>query len=58
MVKILACKKTDKLLVGAWVIGSNAGEMIGEAVLAFEYGASSKDVARKRHTHLTLSESF
>jgi dihydrolipoamide dehydrogenase len=40
MVKILTDKKTDKIL-GAWIIGSNAGEMIGEAVLAFEYGASS-----------------
>jgi dihydrolipoamide dehydrogenase len=57
MVKILACKKTDKLL-GAWVIGSNAGEMIGEAVLAFEYGASSEDVARTCHAHPTLSEAF
>ena len=57
MVKILACKKTDKLL-GAWIIGSNAGEMIGEAVLAFEYGASSEDVARTCHAHPTLSEAF
>ena len=57
MVKILTCKKTDKIL-GAWVIGSNAGEMIGEAVLAFEYGASSEDVARTCHAHPTLSEAF
>jgi len=57
MVKILACKKTDKLL-GAWIIRSNAGEMIGEAVLAFEYGASSEDVARTCHAHPTLSEAF
>lgn len=57
MVKILSCKKTDKML-GAWVIGSNAGEMIGEAVLAFEYGAASEDVARTCHAHPTLSEAF
>jgi dihydrolipoamide dehydrogenase len=57
MVKILTCKKTDKIL-GAWIIGSNAGEMIGEAVLAFEYGASSEDVARTCHAHPTLSEAF
>ena len=50
-------KKTDKIL-GAWVIGSNAGEMIGEAVLAFEYGASSEDVSRTCHAHPTLSEAF
>jgi len=57
LVKILTDKKTDKIL-GAWVIGSNAGEMIGEAVLAFEYGASSEDVARTCHAHPTLSEAF
>lgn len=57
MVKILTCKVTDKIL-GAWVIGSNAGEMIAEAVLAVEYGASSEDVARTCHAHPTLSEAF
>ena len=57
LVKILSCKKTDKIL-GAWVIGANAGEMIAEAVLAFEYGASSEDVARTCHAHPTLSEAF
>jgi len=57
LVKILSCKKTDKML-GAWVIGANAGEMIAEAVLAFEYGASSEDVARTCHAHPTLSEAF
>jgi dihydrolipoamide dehydrogenase len=57
MVKILSCKKTDKML-GAWVIGANAGEMIAEAVLAVEYGASSEDVARTCHAHPTLSEAF
>lgn len=57
MVKILTDKKTDKML-GAWVIGGNAGEMIAEAVLAMEYGASSEDVARTCHAHPTLSEAF
>jgi dihydrolipoamide dehydrogenase len=57
MVKILACKKTDKIL-GAWIIGANAGEMIAEAVLAFEYGASAEDIARTCHAHPTLSEAF
>lgn len=57
MVKILTCKKTDKML-GAWIIGGNAGEMIAEAVLAMEYGASSEDVARTCHAHPTLSEAF
>ena len=57
MVKIIAHAKTDKLL-GAWVIGPNAGEMIAEAVLAYEYGASSEDIARTCHAHPTLSEAF
>jgi dihydrolipoamide dehydrogenase len=57
MVKILACKKTDKLL-GAWIIGVNAGEMIAEAVLAFEYGASAEDIARTCHAHPTLAEAL
>lgn len=40
LVKILADKKTDKLL-GAHIIGPGAGEMISEAVIGIEYGASS-----------------
>ena len=57
MVKILTDAKTDKIL-GAWIIGPNAGEMISEAVLAFEYGASSEDISRTCHAHPTLSEAF
>ena len=57
MVKILADKKTDKLL-GAHIIGPNAGEMISEAVIVIEYGASSEDLARTCHAHPTLSEAF
>jgi dihydrolipoamide dehydrogenase len=57
LVKILTDKKSDKML-GAWIVGSMAGEMIAEAVLAMEYGASSEDVARTCHAHPTLSEAF
>jgi len=57
MVKILTDKKTDKML-GIWCLSSNAGEMIAEGVLAFEYGASSEDVARTCHAHPTMSEAF
>ncbi|KZP26741.1 dihydrolipoyl dehydrogenase [Athelia psychrophila] len=56
-VKILAEKETDRIL-GVHIIGPNAGEMIGEAVLAMEYGASSEDIARTTHAHPTLSEAF
>ena len=57
LVKILSCAETDKML-GIHLMGSNAGEMIAEGVLAFEYGASSEDVARTCHAHPTLSEAF
>jgi dihydrolipoamide dehydrogenase len=57
LVKILACKETDKIL-GIWIVGPNAGEMIAEGVLAFEYGASAEDISRTCHAHPTLSEAF
>lgn len=56
-VKIIAEKESDKVL-GVHIIGPNAGEMIAEAVLAVEYGASSEDIARTTHAHPTLSEAF
>jgi len=56
-VKILADAETDRIL-GAHIIGPNAGEMISEAVIAMEYGASSEDLARTCHAHPTLSEAF
>lgn len=56
-VKVLAQKDSDKIL-GVHIIGPNAGEMIAEAVIAIEYGASSEDLARTCHAHPTLSEAF
>ena len=56
-VKFLAEKETDKIL-GVHIMGPNAGEMIAEAVVAMEYGASSEDIARTTHAHPTLSEAF
>ncbi|KAL7790378.1 FAD/NAD-linked reductase [Trichoderma ceciliae] len=56
-VKILADPETDRLL-GAHIIGPGAGEMIAEATLALEYGASSEDIARTCHAHPTLAEAF
>merc|ERR1712087_1003099 len=56
-VKILADEATDRIL-GAHIIGPNAGEMIAEAVIGIEYGASSEDIARTCHAHPTLSEAF
>lgn len=57
MVKMLADPETDRLL-GVHIVGPNAGEMIAEATLALEYGASSEDIARTCHAHPTLAEAF
>ncbi|RKO99096.1 hypothetical protein CXG81DRAFT_20788 [Caulochytrium protostelioides] len=56
-IKIITDKKTDRIL-GAHLMGPNAGELVAEAVLAMEYGASAEDVARTCHAHPTLSEAF
>lgn len=48
--KVLADSSTDKIL-GVHMIGPAAGELINEAVLAMEYGASAEDVARVCHAH-------
>jgi dihydrolipoamide dehydrogenase len=54
-VKILADAKTDRIL-GAHIVGPDAGTMISELVVAMEFAASSEDVARSCHPHPTLSE--
>lgn len=56
-IKVLGNKETDRLL-GVHIIGPNAGEMVAEATLAMEYGASCEDIARVCHPHPTLSEAF
>jgi len=56
-VKFLADAETDRIL-GIHIIGPNAGEMIAEATLAMEYGASTEDIWRTCHAHPTLSEAF
>jgi dihydrolipoamide dehydrogenase len=54
-VKILADAKTDRVL-GIHILGADAGNMIGEAAVAMEFGASSEDIARTCHAHPTLTE--
>jgi dihydrolipoamide dehydrogenase len=54
-VKILADAKTDRVL-GVHIVGSDAGNMIAEAAIAMEFGASSEDIARTCHAHPTLPE--
>jgi dihydrolipoamide dehydrogenase len=45
-------------LIGAAMVGPNAGELIAEAVLALEMGADITDIALTIHPHPTLSETF
>jgi dihydrolipoamide dehydrogenase len=54
-VKLLADKTTDRLL-GAHVLGPDAGHLIAELTTAIEFGASAEDVGRICHAHPTLSE--
>ena len=57
MVKILADKSTDKIL-GAHMIGHEAGTVIHELSIAMGFGASSEDVARICHGHPTVNEAI
>jgi len=54
-VKMLADARTDRIL-GVHAIGSLASELIAEAVVAMEFGASSEDIARICHAHPSMSE--
>jgi dihydrolipoamide dehydrogenase len=56
-VKVLADAKTDRLL-GVHIIGPRAGDLIAEAAVAIEFGASSEDLARCCHAHPTLAETL
>lgn len=57
LTKILCDKETGKLL-GAGIVGTNAGELISEAVLALEMGADAEDISLTIHPHPTLAETF
>jgi len=48
----------DHKIIGAAIVGTNAGELIAEAVLALEMGADVEDIALTIHPHPTLSETF
>jgi dihydrolipoamide dehydrogenase len=54
-VKILADVETDRVL-GAHIVGKNAGEMIHELVVLMEFSGAAEDLARSTHAHPTLSE--
>ena len=56
-VKIISHKKTDRVL-GVHIIGARAADMVAEAVLAMEFGASTEDIARTVHGHPTFAEAL
>ncbi|MDO9268106.1 MAG: dihydrolipoyl dehydrogenase [Methylobacter sp.] len=57
LTKILCEKETGRIL-GAGMVGPNAGELIAEAVLALEMGADAEDIGLTVHPHPMLSETF
>jgi len=57
LTKAIFDKKTGRIL-GAGIVGPNAGELIAEAVLALEMGADAEDIGMTIHPHPTLSETF
>jgi dihydrolipoamide dehydrogenase len=56
-VKILAHAETDRVL-GVHILGARAGDLIAEAGVAMEFGASAEDLARTCHAHPTLAEAL
>ena len=54
---IIACAKTDRV-VGARIIGADAGTMIAEIVAYMEFGGAAEDIARTCHAHPTLNEAI
>lgn len=57
LTKVLFDKETKRIL-GAGIVGVNAGELIAEAVFALEMGADAEDIGLTIHPHPTLSETF
>jgi len=57
LTKILYDSKTNKI-IGAGIVGSNAGELISEVALAIKVGATVNDIAELIHPHPTLSETI
>ena len=56
-VKILADAETDRVL-GVHILGPLAGDLISEAVIALEFGASAEDIARSSHAHPSMGEAM
>ena len=56
LTKLIFDKKTNRI-IGAGIVGTNAGELIAETVLSIEMGADANDIGLSIHPHPTLSES-
>ena len=57
LVKVIGEKETD-LLLGFHMVGPSAGDMVAEAALAIEMGATLEDISLTQHAHPTIAESF
>lgn len=57
MTKVLFDEDTNRI-IGAAMVGPNAGELVAEAGLAIEMGCDAEDISLTVHAHPTLSESF
>jgi dihydrolipoamide dehydrogenase len=57
LVKVIGDEETD-LLLGFHMVGPSAGDMVSEAALAIEMGATLEDIALTQHAHPTLAETF
>jgi len=57
MVKVIADAASDRVL-GVHVFGAHASDLIAEAALAIEFGASAEDIGRAVHAHPTLPEAL
>lgn len=57
LVKIITDKNSDKI-IGGHIVGPRASELLGEIVVAMEFGGSAEDLARSFHAHPTLNETI
>jgi len=57
LTKLILEPETERIL-GMGIVGTNAGDLISEGVLAIEMGATAKDLAESVHPHPTLSETL
>ncbi len=57
IVKVIGDEETD-LLLGFHMVGPSAGDMVSEAALAIEMGATLEDISLTQHAHPTIAETF